>query len=110
MTIVVAVIAVVGLTWLVRTAWVQSQPAVSGDVAVWNVESDQRVRFTLTVDRRDPGVPVGCRVIAQAANHQTVGEKTIELDPGEVALVDVRQTMRTIRKATSVSLDQCWLR
>jgi hypothetical protein len=105
---VVAAIAAVGIGWLLWAAYVHAQPAVSGAVHVWNVDSDQKVSFTLTVERRDPSVPSSCRVIAQATNFETVGEKTIGIGPARDTVVDVPTSMRTIRRATSVSVGQCW--
>ena len=107
--VVVSVIAAVGIGWLIWAAAAHARPAVSGDVHVWQVISDSEAGFTLTVDRRDPAVPVSCRVTATAPDHQTVGEKTIDVAPAETRLVDIRETMRTLRRATSVSLDRCWV-
>ncbi len=106
--VIAGVVAVVGLSWLVWAALAHSRPAVSGEVHLWQIASDSRVTFTLTVDRPDPSVPVNCRVIAQAEDFQTVGEKTISLGRTSATLVDVRDSMRTLRRATSVSLSRCW--
>jgi hypothetical protein len=106
--LVVGVVAAVGIGWLLWTAAVHSQPPVSGEVRLWEVVSDDEVSFTLTVDRRDPSQPVSCRVTAQAPNHETVGDKTVEVGPADSRLVDVQDTVRTLRRATTVSLDRCW--
>jgi hypothetical protein len=108
LVIAVAVIAAVGLVWLGWTAWVHSRPPVSGAVQTWEITTDTEVIFTLTIDRPDPTVPATCRVIAQAANFETVGEKNITVGPGDTRLLDVREEMRTLRRATSVSLAECW--
>lgn len=99
----------VGLGWLGWAAWGNSRPQVSGAVNSWTIDSDSELSFTLTVDRPDPSVPAACRVKAQAANYEVVGEREIRLDPGRHRLVDVTETMRTLRRATSVSLDECWV-
>lgn len=106
--VVVAVVAAIGLGWLVWAAYFHARPAVGGDVHVFSIESNQKVSFTLTVQRRDPSVPVSCRVIAQAENFETVGEKTVSVPGAKASVVDVDQQMRTIRRATSVSVSQCW--
>lgn len=107
--ILVGVVAAGGIGWLIWAALVHSDPAVSGDVHIWNVKSDEQVTFTLTVDRRDPSVPVACRVIAQAKNFETVGEKNVSVGPTTAKVVDVQDSMRTLRRATSVSLSRCWV-
>ena len=105
---VIAVIAAAGLGWLLWAAYAHANPAVSGDVHVWSVDSDQKVSFTLTVQRRDPSVPASCRVIAQAENFETVGEKTLNVGATRAELIDVTEQMKTIRLATSVSVSRCW--
>lgn len=105
--VAVAVLAAVGVGWLIWAASVHSQPSVSGAVHVWHVRSDTEATFTLTVERPDPSVGVSCRVIAQATNFETVGEKTITLGPGRDRLTDVTDSLRTIRRATSVSVSGC---
>lgn len=105
--VAVSLVAAVGLGWLIWAAAVHSQPAVSGAVHVWKVASDSSVTFTLTVERPDPSVAATCRVIAQATNFETVGEKTINVAAGSNRLTDVHDSLRTIRRATSVSLSSC---
>ncbi|SDS25080.1 DUF4307 domain-containing protein [Microlunatus soli] len=105
--VAVAVVAAIGLGWLIWAAAVHSRPTVSGAIHVWKVASDSSVTFTLTVERPDPSVAATCRVIAQATNFETVGEKTITVGPGTDRLTDVHDSLRTIRRATSVSMSGC---
>jgi len=106
--VVVAVVAAIGLGWLVWAAYEHADPAVSGDIRVFSIPSAQKVTFTLTVQRRDPSVPVSCAVIAQASDFETVGQRTISLPGATTQLVDLPEEMKTIRQATSVSVSQCW--
>jgi hypothetical protein len=105
---VVAVVAAIGLGWLLWAAYDHARPPVAGDINVFSIDSNEQVSFTLTVQRRDPSVPAGCRVIAQAANFETVGEKTINVPAATTTLVNLHQQLKTIRRATSVSVSQCW--
>lgn len=107
---VLGLVAAVGLVWLVWAALANARSDVSGQLRLWQIDSDSRATFTLTVDRPDPSVPVSCRVIAQAENFETVGEKTILLGRTRASLIDVHDSMRTLRRATSVSLSRCWTR
>lgn len=105
---VVAVVAAIGLGWLIWAAYEHANPEVSGAIHVFSIPSAQKVTFTLTVQRRDPSVPVSCAVIAQASNFETVGQKTISLPGATSQLVDLQEELKTIRQATSVSVSQCW--
>jgi predicted negative regulator of RcsB-dependent stress response len=105
--VLAAILIVGGLGWLGWAAWQHSHPAVSGRISRWKVQSDQKVRFTLTVDRRDAHQPATCRVIAQASSYENVGELNVAVPPTKADVVDIEKTMRTLHRATSVSLDQC---
>ena len=52
---------VIAMSWLIWAALVHSRPAVAGQVAAYTVTSDTAISVTITVDRRDPSVPVTCR-------------------------------------------------
>lgn len=104
----IAVVAAIGLGWLIWAAYEQSNPAVAGDVHIFTIPSAQKVTFTLTIQRRDPSVPVSCTVIAQASDFETVGQKTFSFPGATTSLVDFPEQLKTIRQATSVSVSQCW--
>ena len=73
----ISVGVVLGLTWLVWTALLHSRPAVAAHVQSFRIDSDTSVSVTLTVERPDPSVPATCRVLAQAADYQPVGEQPV---------------------------------
>ncbi len=103
----VTLLAAVGLGWLVWTATVHSTPPVRGGVAAFTVLSDSKVAVTLTVERPDPSIPAVCTVIAQAVNFDHVGELPVEVEATTARRVDLHVTLKTFRRATSVSLAQC---
>jgi uncharacterized protein DUF4307 len=103
----VALLAAVGLGWLIWAAAFHSRPAVAADVAAFTVVSDTLIKVTVTVDRLDPAVPATCRVRVQATDFQTVGEQTLQVPPGTVRLVDAKLDITTIRRATSASVAEC---
>lgn len=104
---IIGVLTLVALGWLVWAATVYSTPAVAGQVASFTVKSDTLMKVTLTVDRRDPSVPVVCVVRAQAVDFEPVAEKRIEVGPRPERLVDVTFDLTTLRRGTSASLKNC---
>ena len=104
---VVAVVAVVGLGWLLWTASVQSRPAVSANVAAFTVVSDTRIDATVTVDRPDPSLPVVCRISAQATDFQPVGEINLRVEQSAYQVVDVPVSITTVRRATTATVREC---
>jgi len=103
----VALLAAAGLSWLVWTASIHSNPAVSAQVTAYEVRSDTSVAVTLTVDRPDPSVPAVCRVIAQAVDFSPVAEQQVAVPPADHRVVNLDLTLITLRRATSASVREC---
>lgn len=104
---VIAVVAAVALAWLIWAALAWSSPVVSGQVPAFTVVSDTRIDVTVTVDRPDPSVPVVCRISAQAADFQPVGEVNLPVEASEHRLVDVKVSITTLRRATTAVVRNC---
>lgn len=107
----VALIAIgvaITLGWLVWAALVHATPAVSATVSAYEV-ADNSISVTVTVDRPDPSKPVTCRVIAQAADFQTVGERLVPVEATPAKVVNVQVKVTTLRRSTSASVKGCTL-
>ncbi len=103
----IAVGAAVAMAWLIWAALVHSQPAVAAQVSAFTVASDTAINVTISIDRRDPSVPVTCRVIAQAADFQPVAEQQVAIEASVAKVVDKRIVLTTMRRATSASVKGC---
>jgi hypothetical protein len=99
--------AALALTWLVWTALLHSRPVVATEVVTLRIDSDTSVSATISVERRDPSVPVTCRVLAQAADFQPVGEQLMPVAPSSDHVVDVSVILTTLRRATAVVVRGC---
>lgn len=102
------VVAAVGVTLgVVAAAWVAFQPRpVSAQLYGYEVVDDHRVRIALDVHRPDP-LEVRCTVYAQAADHATVGEKTVTVPASDREDVRVRIALETERRAVNGVLRTC---
>jgi hypothetical protein len=100
------VLTVVFGAWLGWAAWHHSHPDVAGRVESFDVVSEHEVELTLDIVRSGE-FAVECVIRAQADDHSVVGEATITLEAGADREVSVTPTMRTDRRATSVSLVRC---
>jgi hypothetical protein len=98
---------VIAMTWLVWTALLHSRPAVAAHIQAFRIDSDTSVSVTLTVERRDPSVPATCRVLAQAADFQAVGEQQVPIAASRDRVVDVNVALTTLRRATTVVAKGC---
>jgi hypothetical protein len=109
--VVVALCSVLALAWLVWAAASHADAPVSGQVTSYTVVSDREVAFTLSVDRPNPSRAAVCTVVAKATDYQAVGVlDDIEVPPRAERVVDVKMTIKTLRRATNASLRSCTLR
>ena len=101
-TITLAVaLAVVGLGWLVWTAWFHSTPATTSELITFEVTSDYEVAARLDV-QLDDGVDASCRLRALAEDKTAVGELEFTPVAGTNEVV-----VRTERRATTVEKLGC---
>ena len=103
----ISVGVVIAMTWLVWTALLHSRPAVAAHIQAFRIDSDASVSVTLTVERRDPSMPATCRVLAQAADFQPVGEQQVPIEASRDRVVDVNFVLITLRRATTVVAKGC---
>ncbi len=103
----VAVIAVVGLGWLVWAGYRHATPQVDAQVATYVVKNDRSIAVVLTVERRDPSIRATCRIVAQATDFETVGEVEVAVPPGDRRLTNLDVTIVTLRRATTAVSKGC---
>ena len=106
--VAIALVAALGIGWVVWVGVDHATPSVSGRLDTFEIVDDTEAEFTLRVERRDLSATAQCRVIAQADNFERVGELMITVTPDQPELVVIHDTIRTFRRATSVSLDGCY--
>jgi hypothetical protein len=103
----ISVGVVLALTWLVWTALLHSRPVVAAEVVTLRIDSDTSVSATISVERRDPSMPVTCRVLAQAADFQPVGEQLVRVAASSDHVVSAGVILTTLRRATAVVVKGC---
>ncbi len=96
--VAVVLVAVSGL--------MHSNPPVAAGVRAFDASVEQTT-VDITVQRSDPSQKVTCFLYAQAANHERVGEMDVEVGPGTEKLTLIHVTVKTVREATSVTLENC---
>lgn len=106
--VAILLLAVIGVGWVVWVGVDHATPQVSGRLDTYEVVSDDSAHFTLRIERTDLDATANCRVIAQAENFERVGELTFVVGPDEPGLVVIDETIKTFRRAVSVSLDGCF--
>ncbi|MDO5735704.1 MAG: DUF4307 domain-containing protein [Propionibacteriaceae bacterium] len=106
----VAILALLGALGIVVVAGLErANPPVAGMVRQFDVTSPQEIAVTIVVQRSDPGQAATCSLSAQAVSFEYVGELDVEIPPGTETLTRVDLTMKTLKEATSVSVERCVL-
>jgi len=103
---VVAVVAAVGLTWLLWAAFIQSNPPVTSRLLGFEITSATSAKATIQVDRTK-STEASCRLQAKAADFSIVGEVTITVPADSPRHQTMPATLTTQRAATSVVLIGC---
>ncbi|MGV8846136.1 DUF4307 domain-containing protein [Tessaracoccus sp.] len=105
---VVALAALLGAIAVVVVAGVQrANPPVAAMVRQFDVTSAQEIAVTLVVQRTDPTQAATCSLVAQAVSYEYVGELDITVPPGTETLTRIDLTIKTLKEATSVSVESC---
>ena len=106
----VAVLALLGALGIVVMAGLErANPPVAGMVRQFDVVSPQEIAVTIVVQRNDPSQADTCSLSAQAVSFEYVGELEVAIPPGTETLTRVDLTMKTLKEATSVSVERCVL-
>ena len=105
---VMALAALIGAIAIVVLAGIErANPPVDAMVRQFDVTSPQEIAVTLVVQRSDPSLAATCSLFAQAVNYEHVGELDVDIPPDTETLTKVSLTMKTVKKATSVSVERC---
>lgn len=103
----VAAATAVAMTWLIWVALLHSRPPAAAQVSSFNIVSDTSMEVEVIVQRRDPGQVAVCRLLAQSTDFQPVAEIELTAPPDHSRLTQVKTTLTTLRRATSVKVTSC---
>ncbi len=107
---VIASVAVVAAIGIVILAGLQrADPPVVAMVRQFDVTSPHEIAVAIVVQRSDPSQAATCSMFAQAVSYERVGELEVDIPPGAEELTRVELTMKTLKEATSVSVERCTL-
>lgn len=107
--VVVSVALAAALALVVVGGLQRANPPVVAMVRQFDVTSPQEIDVTIVVQRTDPGRAATCSLFAQAVSYEYVGELDVAVPPGTETLTTVNLTMKTLKQATSVSVERCVL-
>lgn len=103
--VVVGLIVLAGLVWVGWAAWFHSNPDIRAEVASFDVVDAHEVRAKVEVRLGGDDVTGTCLVRATALDHTIVGERNVQV--AELGEGTSWVSVRTERRATSVTLERC---
>lgn len=95
------------VSYVVWVASHRANPPVTGRIDAFQVVSDNEMRATLAVDRPDPAQAAKCFLIVQAVSYDRVGERWIEIPPGTEQVTRVPVSLRTFKRGTAITVEDC---
>lgn len=84
-----------------------ANPKLVAMVESFEIPSDQEITAVLRVQRSDPNMSGTCLVVAQAVSYERVGELELEIEPAAEALTLEEVSIKTVKRATSISVVSC---
>lgn len=102
-----AAIALVGAIAMVLVDGLErANPPVAAMVRGFEVLSPQEAIAEVVVQREDPAARVECSLYAQAQSYERVAELSFTVDPGTDFLTTVKVPVKTIKEATTISMEE----
>ncbi len=107
--VVAGVVVVAAIGVIILAGLKSADPPVAAMVRQFDVVSPQEIAVAIVVQRSDPSQAATCSMFAQAVSFERVGELEVAVPPGTEELTRVELTMKTLKEATSVSVERCSL-
>lgn len=98
------------LAAIVLVVWAgleRSNPPVAAMVRSFEIVSPALTTAEIVVQRGDPSQPATCFMYAQAASYERVAELDLQIPPGTEKLTQLDVEVKTVKEATSVSIEDC---
>lgn len=95
--------------YVVWVATYRANPPVTARIDSFSVVSDAQLDASVTVDRPDPSRPARCLFAVQAETFERVGEKFVDIGPGDQRLTVISVSVRTFKRGTTIIVDGCGL-
>lgn len=101
------VATIAGAAWLIWTSLFHANPALVAQVESFVITSSGEASATIKTQRNSVEVAGTCTIVAQAVTFERVGELEIAIPSGGTLLSEHPVTIKTLKRATSVSVEGC---
>jgi hypothetical protein len=100
--------AVIGLIWLLWSAFFHSQPAIGSDLIAFNNQDPRNIEIRYIVTREDPSLSGTCILAARDIDKVVVGQITDFIPPGK-SMIERVVTIPSRGDAVNAGIESCYL-
>lgn len=98
---------VIGLPWLMWSAWYHSNPAVRVTLISFTPIDERSIDITFAITRDDPSKSQECTLIARDFELNIVGEIDVVVPPSDGAMTQVKASIPTRLAAVNAAVLEC---
>ena len=103
-----ALVALIGLPWLLWSAGYHSQPSIRHELIAFEVIDASKIEITYLVERNEPGIRMVCTLVARDFDKNIVGEVTDRFAANQRPLKEVRtRIIPTRTRAVNAGIVGC---
>ena len=100
--------AVIGLIWLLWSAFFHAQPAIGSDLIAFSNEDPRNIEIRYIVTREDPSLSGTCILAARDIDKVVVGQITDFIPPGK-SIIERVVTIPSRGDAVNAGIESCYL-
>ena len=88
-----AILLVIGLPWLMWSAWHHSNPEIRFTLVSFQNEKSDSIDITYLVERRNPSLPLTCTLVARDIDKNVVGEIEDKVPASTTSRITISRTI-----------------
>lgn len=104
-----ALVALIGIPWLLWTAGFHSTPSFRYELIAFKSIDEKSIEITYLLERNEIDLPVTCTLVARDFEKNVVGEVTDEFESNDAPGRDIRtRTIPTRARAVNAAVIECY--
>lgn len=84
-----------------------ANPAIRADLVAFTIDSNTQSTIRFLIVRRDPNLPITCRVIARDFSTAIVGDRYVEVGASVRKSIEIKEAIPTRSRAVTAAVVRC---
>jgi hypothetical protein len=84
-----------------------ANPAIRADLVAFTIDSNTQTTIRFQIVRRNPMLPITCRVIARDFSTAIVGDRYVEVEASKLKSIELKEVIPTRSKAVTAAVVRC---